>query len=94
MNYCKFTNPDGTTLAWVNLETAHAAHPSKDGRVTLHTPTFTIEVDASQFEEAIKKPQPGKELCGMLGRLTQAIDRMATRFPSSIRLHLRRRRYA
>ena len=88
MNYCKFTNPDGTTLAWVNLETVHAAHPSKEGRVTLHTPTFTIEVDASQFEEAIKKPQPGKELCGMLGRLTQAIDRMAIRFPSSIRLHM------
>ena len=88
MNYCKFTNPDGTTLAWVNLDTVHAAHPSKEGRVTLHTPTFTIEVDGSQFEEAIKKPQYEKELCGMLVRLTQAIDRMAVRIPSSIRLHM------
>ena len=88
MNYCKFTNPDGTTLAWVNLDTVHAAHPSKQGRVTLHTPTFTIEVDASQFEEAIKKPQQERELCGMLGRLTQAIDRMVVRIPSSIRLHI------
>ena len=88
MNYCKFTNPDGTTLAWVNLDTVHAAHPSKEGRVTLHTPTFTIEVDAFQFEEAIKKPQHVKELCGILVRLTQAIDRMAARIPSSIRLHM------
>ena len=88
MNYCKFTNADGTTLAWVNLDTVHAAHPSKEGRVTLHTPTFTIEVDASQFEEAIKKPQHEKELSGMLGRLTQAIDRLVVRFPSSIRLHM------
>lgn len=89
MNHYRFTKPDGTTLAWVNLETIHAAHPSGEHKVTIHTPTFTVDVDSTQFEEAMKKQQSErKDQSVALNRLTQAIDRLVVRIPSSIRLHM------
>ena len=88
MNHYRFTKPDGTTLAWVNLETIHAAHPSGEHKVTIHTPTFTVDVDSAQFEEAMKKQPEGKDQSVALNRLTQAIDRLVVRIPSSIRLHM------
>ena len=89
MNYYQFTNPDGSTQIWVNLEAVHAANPSKEGRVTLHTPTFTIDVDEKQFKEAIKGSAERKaDYSSVLSRLTQALDRLSVRIPSSIRLHM------
>ena len=49
MNYVKFTHPDGSTHVWVNLEAVHAVNPSGEGKVTVHTPTFTVEVDNGVF---------------------------------------------
>ena len=89
MNYHRFTNPDGSTLAWVNLDAVIAAHPAKEGKVSLHTAAINFEVSASQFEEAVKRcQQEQKDRNAVLTRLTQAIDRMTVRFPSSIRLHM------
>lgn len=89
MLYQRFTNPDGSTLAWVNLENVIAAHPIKDGKVALHTSSLNLEVSASQFEDAIKRcQQEQKETATVLSRLTQSIDRMSVRFPTSIRLDM------
>ena len=89
MFYHRFTNPDGTTLAWVNLDTVIAAHPTKEGKVALHTASLNMEVSATQFEEAVKRcQQEQKDMSAVLNRLTQSIDRMAVRFPTSIRLHM------
>lgn len=89
MNYQKFTNPDGSTLAWVNLDAVIAAHPAREGRVSLHTAALNLEVISTQFEEAVQRSQQEKkDRNAVLTRLTQAIDRMTVRFPSSIRLHI------
>ena len=89
MYYQKFTNPDGTTLAWVNLDAVIAAHPGREGRVSLHTAALNLEVPASQFEEALRGCQrEQQDRNSVLSRLAQAIDRMTVRFPSSIRIHL------
>ena len=89
MNYQKFTNPDGSTLAWVNLDAVIAAHPAREGRVSLHTAALNLEVPSTQFEEAVQRcQQEQKDRNAVLSRLTQAIDRMTVRFPSSIRLHI------
>lgn len=89
MYYQKFTNPDGSTLAWVNLDAVIAAHPAKEGKVSLHTAAINFEVSASQFEDALQKSQQElKDRSAVFSRLTQAIDRMTVRFPSSIRIHM------
>ena len=89
MYYQKFTNPDGSTLAWVNLDAVIAAHPAREGRVSLHTAVLNLEVPSTQFEEAVQRcQQEQKDRNAVLSRLTQAIDRMTVRFPSSIRLHI------
>ena len=89
MNYQKFTNPDGSTLAWVNLDDVLTARPLDNGKVGLMSSLLSIKVDASQFEEALQKSrQEQKDRSAVLGRLTQAIDRLTVRFPSSIRLHI------
>ena len=89
MNYQKFTNPDGSTLAWVNLDAVLTARPLDNGKVGLMSSLLSIEVDASQFEDALQKSrQEQKDRSVVLGRLTQAIDRLTVRFPSSIRLHI------
>lgn len=88
MHYHKFTNPDGSTKAWVNLDAALAV-TSSDDKVIVITPSGTVQVDAAQFEAAIKgHQQEQKDTASVLMRLTQAIDRMSVRFPSSIRLHM------
>ena len=70
-------------------ETVHAAHPSGDEKVTVHTPTFTTQVSADQFEEAMKNgAEKTKDNTFVLSRLIQAIDRLTVRMPSSIKLHM------
>lgn len=89
MNYVKFTHPDGSTHVWVNLDAVHAVNPSGEGKVTVHTPTFTVEVDREQFEKAIKGiPESNSVISAAVSRLVLALDRLAIRVPSSIRLHL------
>ena len=89
MYHQKFTNPDGSTIAWVNLDAVIVANPTGEGKVSLHTSALNLEVSASQFEDALQKSQQAqKERSAVLCRLTQAIDRMTVRFPSSIRLHM------
>lgn len=90
MSHYRFTNPDGTTLAWVNIDAVQAACPLGNGKISLQLSRTSLEVDAAQFEDALKKSSDGDRspLAAVLVRLTQAIDRMAVRFPSSIRLHL------
>ena len=89
MYYQRFTNPDGSTLAWVNLDAVIAAHPAREGKVSLHTAALNLEVSASQFEDAVKRyQQEQRDRSAVLGRLTQSIDRMTVRFPSSISLHM------
>ena len=88
MNIHKFTNPDGSTHVWVNLE-AIVAVTSSDDKVIVITPSGTVQVDASQFEAAIKgQQQDEKDTRAVLSRLTQAIDRLTVRIPTSIRLHM------
>ena len=88
MHYHKFTNPDGSTKAWVNLDAALAV-TSSDDKVIVITPSGTVQVDASQFEAAIKSQQQDeKDTRAVLSRLTQAIDRLTVRIPTSIRLHM------
>ena len=89
MNYVKFTHPDGSTHVWVNLEAVHAVNPSGEGKVTVHTPTFTVEVDRGQFEKAVSRESLELPAIGSLvTRLIQALDRLSVRIPTSIRLHL------
>jgi len=88
MHYHKFTNPDGSTKAWVNLDAALAV-TSSDDKVIVITPSGTVQVDAAQFEAAIKgQQQEQKDTASVLMRLTQAIDRLSVRIPMSIRLHM------
>ena len=89
MNYHKFTGPDGQVSAWVNLDAVYLATPSKDDKIILHTPSFTVEVDRGQFEKAVSRESPEMPAIGSLvNRLIQALDRLSVRIPTSIRLHL------
>ena len=88
MKIHRFTSPDGKTLAWVNLESVLYVTPAEGGKVSLHGALVSIEVDASQFEEAIKPPRESKDYGPLISRLIQAVDRLTVRIPSSIRLHM------
>ena len=55
MSHYRFTNPDGTTLAWVNIDTVQAACPLGNGKISLQLSRTSLEVDAAQFEDALKK---------------------------------------
>ena len=89
MNYQRFTNPDGTVDCFVNLDAVVVAKPAEDGKVVLLSSACTVIVDAAQFEKAESSKDSGAERLGQLVlRLTQAIDRLIVRIPSSIRLHL------
>ena len=88
MHYHKFTNPDGSTKAWVNLDAALAVTSSED-KVIVITPSGTVQVDAAQFEAAVKSHQQDeKDTRPVLSRLSQSIDRLTVRIPTSIRLHM------
>lgn len=89
MNYHRFTNPDGSTYCWVNLEAVLAARPTEDGKVVLQSASLSVEVDALQFEEALKKTgQNQRDMFSIINRLIQAIDRLSVRIPTSIRMHM------
>ena len=88
MNYCKFTNPDGTTDCFVNLDAFCSAKPGDDGKIILQSPETSISVDAKQFEPAIARREAADAYSGILNRLIQAIERLTVRIPSSIRLHM------
>ena len=89
MNFQKFTRPDGTVDCFVNLDSVISATPAEGGKMILQTATLSVTVDAAQFEKAVAgKDDGGGRLCQMLGRLTQAVDRLVVRIPSSIRLHM------
>ena len=89
MNYQKFTNPDGTVDCFVNLDAIVAAEPAENGKVELLSATHTVMVDAAQFEKAVSAKNTATEKLGQLiGRLTQAIERLCIRIPTSIRLHM------
>ena len=89
MNYQKFTNPDGAVDCFVNLDAVVVAKPAEDGKVVLLSSACTVIVDAAQFEKVLSSKDSGVERLGQLViRLTQAIDRLIVRIPSSIRLHL------
>lgn len=88
MNYCKFTNPDGTTDCFVNLDAFCTAKFGDNGKIILQSPETSISVDAKQFEAAIARREPADAYSGILNRLIQAIERLTVRIPSSIRLHM------
>lgn len=89
MNYQRFTNPDGSTNCWVNLDAVFAARPAADGKVLLQSSSLSVEVDALQFEEALKKTgQNQRDMSSIINRLIQAIDRLGVRIPTSIRMHM------
>ena len=89
MNFKRFTLPDGTTDCFVNLDQIVAAKPAAGGKVSLHSPSMTVEVDARQFEEAVsEKASKTDSVSPMVNRLIQSIDRLSVRIPSSIRLHV------
>lgn len=89
MNYQKFTNPDGTVDCFVNLDAVVGAKPDGNGKVVLLSATHTLMVDAAQFEKAVSAKDSGTEKLGQLvSRLTQAIERLIVRIPTSIRLHM------
>ncbi len=88
MNYCKFTNPDGTTDCFVNLDAFCSAKPGDEGKIILQSPEKSLSVDAKQFEAAIARREAADAYSGILNRLIQAIERLTVRIPSSIRLHM------
>ena len=88
MNYCKFTNPDGTTYCFVNLDAFYTAKPGDNGKIILQSPETSISVDTKQFEAAVARREPADVYSGILNRLIQAIERLTVRIPSSIRLHM------
>ena len=89
MNFKRFTRPDGTTDCFVNLDQIIAAKPCDDGNISLHTPFMSVTVDAKQFEDAVAKTESTKDsMPGLLSRLTQAIDRLSVRIPSSVKLRI------
>lgn len=88
MNFKRFTLPDGSTDCFVNLDQVIAAKPSGDGKMTLYTPSMSMEVDAKQFEQAVGRTGAEEQLPSLVVRLTQALDRLSVRIPSSIRLHM------
>lgn len=89
MNYQRFTNPDGSTCCWVNLDAVLAARPAEEGKVVLQSASLSVEVDSLQFEEALKKTgQNQRDMSAIINRLIQAIDRLGVRIPTSIRLHM------
>lgn len=89
MNYQKFTNPDGTVDCFVNLDAIVVAKPDGKGKVVLISAAHTVMVDAVQFEKAVSSKDSGTERLGQLVcRLTQAIERLIVRIPTSIRLHM------
>ena len=72
----------------MNFKRFIAAKPSGDGKMTLHTPSMSVEVDAKQFEQAVGRTSAEEQLPSLVVRLTQALDRLSVRIPSSIRLHM------
>ncbi len=89
MNYLKFTNQDGTVDCFVNLDAVVVAKPDGKDKVVLITAAHTVMVDAAQFEKAVSAKDSGTERLGQLvSRLTQAIERLIVRIPTSIRLHM------
>jgi hypothetical protein len=88
MNYFKFTNPDGTTDCFVNLDAFCSAKPGDDGKIILQSPETSLCVDAKQFEAAVARRKPADVYSGILNRLIQAIERLTVRIPTSIRLHM------
>ena len=89
MNYQKFTNPDGTVDCFVNLDAVVVAKPDGKDKVVLISAVHTVMVDAAQFEKAVSLKDSGTERLGQLVcRLTQAIERLIVRIPTSIRLHM------
>ena len=89
MNYQKFTNPDGTVDCFVNLDAVVVAKPDGKDKVVLISAVHTVMVDAVQFEKAVSAKDSGTERLGQLvSRLTQAIERLIVRIPTSIRLHM------
>ena len=89
MNYHRFTNPDGSTCCWVNLDAVIAVRPAEDGKVILQSASLSVEVDALQFEEVLKKTgQNQRDMSSIINRLIQAIDRLSVRIPTSIRMHM------
>ena len=88
MNYFKFTNPDGTTDCFVNLDAFCSAKLGDNGKIILQSPEMSISVDAKQFEAAIARREAADAYSGILNRLIQAIERLTVRIPSSIRLHM------
>lgn len=89
MNFQKFTNPDGTVDCFVNLDAIVAAKPADDGKVILLSSTLSVTVDAAQFEKAVAgKGSDDNRFGPLLARLTQAVDRLAVRIPTTIRLHM------
>ena len=89
MNYQKFTNPDGTVDCFVNLDAVVVAKPDGKDKVVLISAAHTVMVDAAQFEKAVSAKDTATEKFGQLiNRLTQAIERLNVRIPTSIRLHM------
>ena len=89
MNYQKFTNPDGTVDCFVNIDAVVVAKPDGKDKVVLISAVHTVMVDAAQFEKAVSLKDSGTERLGQLVcRLTQAIERLIVRIPTSIRLHM------
>ena len=89
MNYQKFTNPDGTVDCFVNLDAVVVAKPDGKDKVVLISTAHTVTVDAAQFEKAVSAKDSGTERLGQLvSRLTQAVERLSVRIPTSIRLHI------
>ena len=89
MTIHKFTNPDGSAHVWVNLEAIVAVTPTEDGKVIIITSFGTFKVDAAQYEAAMSKKDTVEDRhASIVNRLVQALDRLAVRIPTSIRLHM------
>ncbi len=87
MNFYSFSNDDGSIRAFVNLDTIVYAEPSSEDRIILHSEECSIEVKKSEFEKA-SRMRGGDELPKLIKKLIEALDRLSTRIPSSIRMRM------
>lgn len=89
MRFQKFFDGQGRLDCIVNLDAVVAAKPGEDGKMHLHTQNMSIAVDAEQFEKAVAdKDDRAHAVILAVNRLVQAMDRLAVRIPTSIRMHM------
>ncbi len=88
MNFYKFTNSDGSLLAYINMNHVISAQPNDDGTMKIYTlDSDSLDVSAQQFEKAVNM-NTSQDMAAVIRRLCDAVNKLTFRIPTSIRMRM------